>query len=240
MPSDQPNSKQPAGTPSPAAMAHSQPEGAWREFVDHAFFAPCARHAACCSARDSTTNWWSFTSHQPACSVCVAGSPLETYIQVRRSSYHDVVKMADISRFADIAGIQGYTINSSKVIFLRRRPQPRPPKGAVGASLCSVCSRHLQDVSQFCSLQCKLDSMAGVKHVSLRPVDIAAAAPTEALSTGSSVACSARSAGPDTPLHPASLRALEVATASDSECMAEFHGPPTKRRKGCPLRAPSE
>lgn len=113
----------------------------------------------------------------------------------------------------------GYTINSSKVIFLRRRPQPRPPKGAVGASLCSVCSRHLQDVSQFCSLQCKLDSMAGVKHVSLRPVDIAAAAPTEALSTSSSVACSARSAGPDTPLHPASLRALEVATASDSECM---------------------
>lgn len=30
-----------------------------------------------------------------------------TRLQVRRSSYHDVVKMADISRFADIAGIQG-------------------------------------------------------------------------------------------------------------------------------------
>ncbi len=30
-----------------------------------------------------------------------------THLQVRRSSYHDVVKMADISRFADIAGIQG-------------------------------------------------------------------------------------------------------------------------------------
>lgn len=113
----------------------------------------------------------------------------------------------------------GYTINSSKVIFLRRRPQPRPPKGAVGASLCSVCSRHLQDVSQFCSLQCKLDSMAGVKHVSLRPVDTASVLPAEALSTGSTGACSARSGGPDTPLHPASLRALEAATTSDSECM---------------------
>lgn len=190
-PSDQPHSKGAAATPGPAAMALPQPEGAWRDFVDHAFFAPCTRHAAACSARDSTTNWWSFTSHQPACSVCVAGSPLETYIQarrglgrgpgqagepdrrpaplgpglhaarpsylwsmlplglrgarngpgasrregqrrrpglhdaalapaptggksanpahlqVRRSSYHDVVKMADISRFADIAGIQG-------------------------------------------------------------------------------------------------------------------------------------
>ena len=53
-------------------------------------------------------------------------------------------------------------------MFLRRRPQPRPPKGAVGASLCTVCSRHLQDVSAFCSLQCKLDADAGTGPVCLR------------------------------------------------------------------------
>ena len=54
------------------------------------------------------------------------------------------------------------------MVFLRRRPQPRPPKGAVGASLCTVCSRHLQDVSAFCSLQCKLDADAGTGPVCLR------------------------------------------------------------------------
>jgi hypothetical protein len=123
----------------------------------------------------------------------------------------------------------GYTINSSKVIFLRRRPQPRPPKGAVGASLCSVCSRHLQDVSQFCSLQCKLDCLAGVKHVSLRKLAPGAAAAASsaagseggsgaALSSGSS---SGRSSGgaPVTPSHLDALRALEAVTSSDSECM---------------------
>ena len=110
----------------------------------------------------------------------------------------------------------GYTINSSKVIFLRRRPQPRPPKGAVGASLCTVCSRHLQDVSRFCSLQCKLDSQAGVTHVSLRAVQVPTAA-DRAHSSGSS----ARSgSGPETPGHFSALRALDGgASSSDSECM---------------------
>lgn len=91
-----------------------------------------------------------------------------TLLQVRRSSYHDVVKVQDISKLADIGGVQSYVINGAKVLFLRRRPQPRPPKGAVGASQCTVCTRHLQDVSLYCSLQCKLDSHSGVKHVSLR------------------------------------------------------------------------
>lgn len=89
--------------------------------------------------------------------------------QVRRSSYHDVVKIGEISKLADITGVQSYVINGAKVIFLRRRPQPRAPKGAVGASQCLVCSRHLQDISHFCSLQCRLDGEAGVRHVSLRP-----------------------------------------------------------------------
>lgn len=118
---------------------------------------------------------------------------------MRRSSYHDVVKVADISRMADISSIQSYVINGSKVLFLRRRPQPRPPKGAMGASQCSVCSRHLQDVSAYCSLQCKLDGLAGVKGVSLR--------------VG---AADSRSSGPETP----NLRTLKplADSGSDSDC----------------------
>lgn len=108
-----------------------------------------------------------------------------------------------------------YTINSSKVIFLRRRPQPRPPKGAVGASLCTVCSRHLQDVSHFCSLQCKLDGQAGVKHVNLRRLAPSAVAANSSGSSGRS-----STGAPETPSHLESLWQLDVAAAaSDSDCM---------------------
>jgi hypothetical protein len=106
-----------------------------------------------------------------------------------------------------------------------------------------VCSRHLQDVSHFCSLQCKLDSMAGVKYVSLRqlaPLQAGTAANAAAdaccgsgsddggVATAPAADCAAHSSGssarscgggPETPLHPASLRALDAALASDSECM---------------------
>ena len=107
-----------------------------------------------------------------------------------------MVKVADLARLADISGIQSYVINGSKVLFLRRRPQPRPPKGAVGASLCTVCSRHLQDVSHYCSIQCKLDCDAGVKNVSLRSVE------TGTTDSGSS----ATRVGPETPSHALLLR----------------------------------
>lgn len=128
-------------------------------------------------------------------------------LQVRRSSYHDVVKVGDVSRLADISGIQSYVINGSKVLFLRRRPQPRPPKGAVGASQCAVCSRHLQDISLFCSLQCKLDAQAGVKNVSLRELGMGSA---ESGSTGSR-------SGPDTPSHLMAVRGLhDLGSDSDS------------------------
>lgn len=202
------------------------------------FFGHCPVHSTA-PPRESQLNFFDLSTHTACCALCVAAQPLDTYIQVRRSSYHDVVKVQDISRFADISGVQGYTINSSKVIFLRRRPQPRPPKGAVGASLCTVCSRHLQDVSLFCSLQCKLDAAAGVKHVSLR------ALATGGAHTSGHTHSSGSSGGgaPGTPSHLAqSLRVADVVfhPASDSDGMAEFHGPPAKRRKGCPHRAPSE
>lgn len=124
--------------------------------------------------------------------------------QVRRSSYHDVVKVGDMGRLADISGIQSYVINGSKVLFLKRRPQPRPPKGAVGASMCTVCTRHLQDVSLYCSIQCKLDSHAGVKHVSLKN-----------LNSGTDSGSSATRVGPETP-HGLHLRSLMDGSDSDS------------------------
>jgi hypothetical protein len=165
--------------------------------------------------------------------ISVSPHEFEFCVQVRRSSYHDVVKVCDITRLADTSGIQSYVINGSKVLFLRRRPQPRPPKGAVGASQCVVCSRHLQDISLYCSLQCKLDSQAGVKNVSLRSM-----APYKGVTTMADSRSSGSGSGPETPSHLMALRTLQdLGSDSDSATDSLFQ---QKRRKGLPRRAPME
>lgn len=45
------------------------------------------------------------------------------------------------------------------MLFLRPRPQPRPPKGVVAPARCLVDGRQLMDgSSQYCSLRCKLQT----------------------------------------------------------------------------------
>ncbi|KAK9843897.1 hypothetical protein WJX84_006194 [Apatococcus fuscideae] len=80
-------------------------------------------------------------------------------LQIRRSSYHDVLKVSDCCQAANVSSIQTYIINADRVIFIRRRPLARVPKGpSLKVVRCSVCSRALQDSCLFCSLQCKLDA----------------------------------------------------------------------------------
>lgn len=50
------------------------------------------------------------------------------------------------------------TTTGAKVVFLRPRPQPRPPKGVAAPARCMVDGRQLMDGSaRYCSLQCKLE-----------------------------------------------------------------------------------
>ncbi|KAJ1397774.1 hypothetical protein SESBI_31566 [Sesbania bispinosa] len=83
--------------------------------------------------------------------------------QIRRSSYHDVVRVAEIQKVLDISGVQTYVINSARVLFLNARPQSqiKTNSNAVSAAkinsyFCEICRRNLLDPFRFCSLGCKL------------------------------------------------------------------------------------
>ncbi len=90
---------------------------------------------------------------------------LDNKHQIRRSSYHNVVRVQDVAKTINVAGIQTYIINSARVVFLKERPHPRGKNGenkrastvtAANGGACKHCLRTLQaDTVSFCSIACK-------------------------------------------------------------------------------------
>uniref|UniRef100_A0A061RGN5 Platz transcription factor family protein isoform 1 n=2 Tax=Tetraselmis sp. GSL018 TaxID=582737 RepID=A0A061RGN5_9CHLO len=119
------------------------------------FFQSCSRCSG--AGRDVTINYFCLHCADPAgfCSKCSHLHESHDILQVRRSSF---IRVSDLQEVTDVSGIQTYMINSSRVIFVKQRPQPRPSTSAIS---CLCCNRQLQDSAKFCSLRCKLECGEG-------------------------------------------------------------------------------
>lgn len=141
-------------------------EWLYRLITFPSYFTPCG--SCCGSARtpkreqlmtqfDTEYPYRVYCSHCPECKDRVNSGCL---LQVRRSAFKDVVKALDIQRFgADVAGVQQYTLNGSKVIYLNREQTPEKKGNNTNAApaACSVDGRAMMDKSScYCSLKCKL------------------------------------------------------------------------------------
>ncbi|XP_021985907.1 uncharacterized protein LOC110882122 isoform X2 [Helianthus annuus] len=182
------------------------------------FFPVCRTHG---DAARSECNMYCLDCNDGAfCFYCKSSKHKEhQVIQIRRSSYHNVVRVSEIEKVLNIDGVQTYVINSAKVLFLNERPQPKSAKG--GSRICQVCGRSLLDIFLFCSLGCKL---VGIKrNENARCILEGKSSTTRVMS-------------------PTRTRRIEIMMNEEEE--EEHHHiytptPSTRRRKGIPHRAPN-
>lgn len=135
------------------------------------FFQPCAKCTKGpmynAESHKAVTNFLCLTCAKPEglCALCTHEHANHHILQIRRSSYHDVVRERELSKLINTNGIQTYIINSSQVVFLRERPQSRGKSGSGGSRPasgndlsggCLSCGRHLHEGLSYCSLGCKV------------------------------------------------------------------------------------
>ena len=100
-----------------------------------AFFKPCQR-ASCAGGGGARSRGGGLVNlfclecadENGACLGCAEAHLGHRVLQIRRSSYHEVVRLQEASKLVNTSSIQPYTINSARVVFLQERPQSRTGK----------------------------------------------------------------------------------------------------------------
>ncbi|CAN0908054.1 Protein RGF1 INDUCIBLE TRANSCRIPTION FACTOR 1 [Linum grandiflorum] len=92
------------------------------------------------------------------CPYCRSASHEDhTVVQIRKSSYHNVVRVAEMENLLELSDVQPYIINSAQVAFLNERATKNGSSSSSGgAHLCEICGRSLLHDCRFCSLGCKV------------------------------------------------------------------------------------
>ncbi|KAJ7976870.1 PLATZ transcription factor family protein [Quillaja saponaria] len=202
----------------------------WLEpLLKTSFFTVCRTHG---DAARSECNMYCLDCNGDAfCFYCRSSRHKDhQVIQIRRSSYHDVVRVAEIQKVLDISGVQTYVINSARVLFLNERPQPKSGKGV--AHICEICGRSLLDPFRFCSLGCKL---VGIKR-NIGDASFTLDAKNEALGMERREGISRRESSV-----PSREEEEELREGSQQDLYPPTPPPPpsnARRRKGIPHRAP--
>ncbi|KAJ1278314.1 hypothetical protein BS78_04G070900 [Paspalum vaginatum] len=146
-----------------ARLDHQRAPPAWlRQMLETEFFESCPRHPTNPSRVTTRTAGCNFfctrCPGRALCSACLREHEGHEVIQIRRSSGHNVVKVAEVTHLLSLSLVQTYKINGVDAVFLNRRPMLG--HGRPGPSHCEECQRGLQDAySRFCSFGCKAEGI---------------------------------------------------------------------------------
>jgi hypothetical protein len=105
--------------------------------LDAPFFTACPEHSTGGFSHKTDRNFYCLDCHEDAlCTFCVDRSHRgHDILQIRRASHNNAVRVNEIHQ-VNAEGVQQYTINGSKILFLKGRRPPQPWRG--GYHFCKL------------------------------------------------------------------------------------------------------